>query len=361
MKGSMDDYIDEIRGYDHKLQAIGYCVDDDDLVSYALKGLPEEYKPIRAALNAKGDTMFNDLATILKNEESQILRDEGLSAPKVFLTNQNGDGTRNSAANQGQLVGPMNTPVSDGGSASMYQNPNVSGPYFPVQNNRNFSAGQTSRGGRNSNSKMECQICGKTNHTALYCYHRQNLQYQPPPQFSRPNRGDNQPWNRGNQNWNGGNQNWNGGNQTWNGGNQNWNGRSGTATFVPFVSPFPGVQQQRPQQLQQSFALVTPPSQSPQPSHMIPYGGLYPSQTTHNHQMQGGSVMMPLSQATPQAYVTTTLPSSQGSQSFVSASPQMNAGFSVNGQMGQDAVGNCNWLFDSGASSHVTNDLAQLS
>lgn len=88
MKGTMDEYIDEIRSYDQKLEAVGYHVDDDDLAFYALKGLPEEYKPVRSALNAKGDIVFNDLATILKNEESQIARDEGLTAPKAFLTTQ---------------------------------------------------------------------------------------------------------------------------------------------------------------------------------------------------------------------------------------------------------------------------------
>lgn len=87
MKGSTDGYIDEIRGYDQQLEAVGYHVDDDDLVFYTLKGLPEEYKPIRSALNVKGDIMFSDLPTIIKNEETQILRDEGSIAPKIFLAN----------------------------------------------------------------------------------------------------------------------------------------------------------------------------------------------------------------------------------------------------------------------------------
>lgn len=34
----MDEYVDEIIGYAKKLEAIGYHIDDDDLVFYALKG-----------------------------------------------------------------------------------------------------------------------------------------------------------------------------------------------------------------------------------------------------------------------------------------------------------------------------------
>lgn len=64
---------------------IGYHIDDDDLVFYALKGLPSEFKHVRSAFTAKMDVLFDELATILKNEESQIHKDEGTSAPKVSL------------------------------------------------------------------------------------------------------------------------------------------------------------------------------------------------------------------------------------------------------------------------------------
>lgn len=84
----MDEYIDEIRGYSQKLEAIGYHIDDDDLVFYALEGLPPKFRGVRSALTAKGDVMFDELATILKHEESQLQRDEGIGNTKVFLTTQ---------------------------------------------------------------------------------------------------------------------------------------------------------------------------------------------------------------------------------------------------------------------------------
>ncbi|KAH7837272.1 hypothetical protein Vadar_011858 [Vaccinium darrowii] len=314
-----------------KLQAVGYQVDDDDLVFYALKGLPKEYKPIRAALNAKGDIMFSDLATILKNEESQILRDESLSAPKVFLTGQTQNVSAISTGPQHQPMGSaLPTSVFSGGllgtapqfyQVPMFQNPQASGSYFPVQTNRNFNSGQPSRGNRGSNNKMECQICGKTNHTALYSYHRQNLQYQPPStstssQYSRP------------RNWNGGSSN-QGSNQSWNGGSKNqfWNGDNNAATNGSFVSQ-PQTYQRIPPQ-SQTYAVVTPQSQPP---NVNVSGGYFSSPSSSVYQMQRGSQVMSLPQPPPQAYITTTVPQSQGPQLFVGTTPQVYAGFSANNQ-----------------------------
>lgn len=54
------------------------------------------------------------------------------------------------------------------------------------------------KGVRRSNQKVGCQICGKSNHTAFYYYHRQNLQFQPPPFMPPPvGRPMSNQWNSG--------------------------------------------------------------------------------------------------------------------------------------------------------------------
>lgn len=150
---SMDEYIDEIRGYAQRLEAIGYHMDDDDLVFYALKGLPTEFKGVRSALTAKGDVLFDELATILKNEESQMLRDEGMSTPKVFLATANESHTRESRNSGPQLtqfgvLGPPPQTYQVLPQQQMYQaaQPMVHtgsdyGPYFPISSNRNSGFG----------------------------------------------------------------------------------------------------------------------------------------------------------------------------------------------------------------------------
>ncbi|KAG5548923.1 hypothetical protein RHGRI_014328 [Rhododendron griersonianum] len=75
--------------------------------------------------------------------------------------------------------------------AQMFQPVNGPGLFYPQtfpksHRNNNYDGGfNRNKGGRGfsfgNSQRLECQICGRDNHTALYCYYRQNLQYQPPP------------------------------------------------------------------------------------------------------------------------------------------------------------------------------------
>lgn len=118
----------------------------------------------------------------------------------------------------------------------MYQSSQASESYFPVQYNKNSSTNSHNQGSRREGfgqNKVECQICGKPNHTALYCYHRQNLQYQPQSWNgnSRPRRNGNtgQPWNASNQTHN---PPWNGSNPAF---SQSWNGFNQPSTYAPVL------------------------------------------------------------------------------------------------------------------------------
>lgn len=65
----MDFYLDEIRGYAHKLEAVGYHIEDDDIVFCVIKGLPSKFKHVKSALNAKGDVLFDEPVTILRQRD----------------------------------------------------------------------------------------------------------------------------------------------------------------------------------------------------------------------------------------------------------------------------------------------------
>lgn len=69
------------------MEAVGHHVDDDDLVFYTLKGLPqEEFKQLRTAIGARGDDItFEELTTILHSEETRIHKAESSSSAKVFV------------------------------------------------------------------------------------------------------------------------------------------------------------------------------------------------------------------------------------------------------------------------------------
>lgn len=49
--GTMDSYIDEIRNYAQRLEAVGYHVEENDLVFCAIKGLPPVFRGIKSAFN----------------------------------------------------------------------------------------------------------------------------------------------------------------------------------------------------------------------------------------------------------------------------------------------------------------------
>ncbi|KAF7139166.1 hypothetical protein RHSIM_Rhsim07G0192300 [Rhododendron simsii] len=94
---------------------------------------------------------------------------------------------------------PSGVPFYSGSSgvssshAQMFQPVNGPGLFYPQtfpKSHRSYNSDggfNRNRGGRGfgfglgNSQRPECQICGRDNHTALYCYYRQNLQYQPPP------------------------------------------------------------------------------------------------------------------------------------------------------------------------------------
>lgn len=63
-------YFDSIKQLAYKSAAVGAPVYEEDLVFYALHGLPPEFDPLRTALMAKvGDITFEELITLVNGEE----------------------------------------------------------------------------------------------------------------------------------------------------------------------------------------------------------------------------------------------------------------------------------------------------
>lgn len=332
--GTMENYIDEIRNYKQRLEAVGHHVDDDDLVFYVLKGLPPEFNNVKSGLRMKGDVTFDELTSILHAEEAQIHRDEGTSSAKVFAATQNlslgpnQTSSTNFHGNPGIAAIPVShVPIyssSQNQGIPMYQGLQGQGPYQPQQffTNRNmnsnggYNKGKGVKGtGFGQNQKQACQICGKTNHTAFYCYHRQNLQFQPPSFMTPPI------------------------------------GRPMTSQWYNGGSVSQG---------QYSSANLTPQA------NVITFSG---------YNGTGGPNYGP--SVTPNPSDITAFSQSQSTQPFINGSTGISQPF-INGSTGVSqnfsqpsgyyscpaanvATGHSsNWIFDSGASTHITNDLSTL-
>lgn len=346
--GTMDSYIDEIRNYVQRLEAVGYHVEGSDMVFCAIKGLPPVFRGIKSAINTiRGDILFDELATILRNEEAQIHKDEGeigTSTSKVLLTTQKSSSLVPSSQSHDHEASGSGSQMLQAGfpgpllGSPMYQTPNSAGPYYPQQNFQQSNRGMSFNGGFNqgrggqgsgfgANTRTECQICGKTNHTDFYCHHRQNLQYQPPSfVVSGPRRSVHQSWQG-----NGAYQSWNGGNNPVNTLPQSWNSGNNMMFSRPFSGPTAG------------------------------YQGSYAPQANMSTFNSGVHSAFYTSYPSSQEFVSSSTPSG-----FTGYFAQIGH----NGQFGHRGYGpafsppsqsSSNWYFDSGASTHVTHDLANLS
>lgn len=201
---SMEQYLDSIKVLVQRLEATGSHMEDEELVFHTLKGLPDPtYRSFKQAIRTRFETApltFSGLVSMLMAEDL-YLDTEQVDTSTILLTqggNTSSSTTPQNAAGTSlisQTSQPFQFPVSFGAQAPQF------GPMYPQmpssghqsyggnRSNRNYSSGQRSYGGNrnNRNYSMDfsfppgsCQICGKTNHQASHCYHRQNLGYRPP-------------------------------------------------------------------------------------------------------------------------------------------------------------------------------------
>ncbi|KAJ0010864.1 hypothetical protein Pint_33970 [Pistacia integerrima] len=139
---SCTSYLVSAKNWPNQLAAVGKPVDDEDLISYVVG-------------DTHNDAFFSHKSKLPYNN----------SKPKPF------------SANKPTVPRSSNT---SNFSAHPPNNPNFSVPPIgkgPTTSNNTFF----------SHSKPPCQICGKTNHQALDCYHRMDFSYQrrhPPAQLA---------------------------------------------------------------------------------------------------------------------------------------------------------------------------------
>uniref|UniRef100_A0A2N9HH98 Integrase catalytic domain-containing protein n=1 Tax=Fagus sylvatica TaxID=28930 RepID=A0A2N9HH98_FAGSY len=141
-------YLDRVKEIRDKLGSVGVIVDDEDLLHTVLKGLPAEYDPFCSAMRTRDRAIScEELHVLLTSEEEskKNVKHGGNDQPHMAM-----------AATHSQFFTPTtNNPL-----------PLLSAPW-----NRG-------RGGRGTSQRPQCQICGKTGHLALDCFHRMNFAYQ---------------------------------------------------------------------------------------------------------------------------------------------------------------------------------------
>jgi hypothetical protein len=160
----------------NQLAMVGKPVSDEDLISYLIGGLSPRYNAFITSftLMTKDESMsLEDFQTFLLSQE-QLLNNQvvdiepssfAMHAQKVHPNNRKPRFTNNQRPNQPRFSN---------------QKGNFSSPQKKVFN----STGTSPQGKSNPRSLIQdtnrppCQICGKSNHQALDCFHRRDYAYQ---------------------------------------------------------------------------------------------------------------------------------------------------------------------------------------
>lgn len=138
--GTMEQYIDEIKICTQKLSAVGYMVDDDDMVFHTLNGLSGDFDPIKCAIGTQRDLKFHELIPILKAEESRIHKSKGeSSSTSVFVATQKLQDlsiSGSSGSTQGSMsqnTGPFSVSTVPSSQPPMIQSQMLQPQMVPVQ------------------------------------------------------------------------------------------------------------------------------------------------------------------------------------------------------------------------------------
>lgn len=185
---TIEAYVDKIQEISQKLTAAGCVVEDDELVFRTLQGLPKAFNGLRTAVRAvrtRGTKIsFDDLVAMMKSEDIQLSKETSeVDANNTVLiaSHSNTQSQKNIQATPGQPMfgsGFPGTGFNGSGSGGQNFSPQygTQQQYFPTTNSqqygqhssRNFNRG---RGGR---PKFHCDICGRNNHSTNFCYYRAN-------------------------------------------------------------------------------------------------------------------------------------------------------------------------------------------
>lgn len=171
--GTMESYIDQIKGYANRLAAAGLPVSDDDLVFHTLNGLPEEeFRGFRTAIHTRGGTfIFDELVTML-NAKS-ITNTKMSQLESVFLTTTKsvnvptGSGLTTlvnmytpSSLSVHDTTGSNTTTATSNIPQSQHTQP-AQFVSYRSQDQRNYNRNRSyDNNGRRYGSHGGCQICG---------------------------------------------------------------------------------------------------------------------------------------------------------------------------------------------------------
>ena len=193
---SVNSFLQKIKIARDKLLAVGVIVDNEELICIVLRGLPREFAHFCSAIRTRSDPISYEQLAIMLQSEEQAMTDHMDSVSHnlaMFASNGKANGsTSNQSQNHGSNRGRGRNNANRGRGGGRF-NHGGNQQHFSPQASHNFSSQfqnfspqyvssqnfpQQSSSQGFKHERPSCQICGKSGHQALDCYHRMDFAYQ---------------------------------------------------------------------------------------------------------------------------------------------------------------------------------------
>ncbi|KAI0492930.1 hypothetical protein KFK09_027206 [Dendrobium nobile] len=173
---TMFQYLSEIKNKIDAIAAAGSPIEVEDVIHYTLNGLPNSYQSFKTAIRTRESTIsIDNFYAMLCSEELHLQADMNRESQNVATGDQNLALAVTRGSYRGRLSARGRGRNTSAGRATPGRG--VSGR--PPTANFNQIA---NRGGRRPRLAVDCQICGKTGHSAVTCWYRHDPNYVTVPQ-----------------------------------------------------------------------------------------------------------------------------------------------------------------------------------
>lgn len=163
----MEVYLSKIKSIVDQLSIASSFVEDEDIVLLTFNGLPSECDAVKVAIRTRAESIsMEDLSALLCSEaihiEGKLKQNSDLTVAYATIKDSHASNT-----SRGFNSYHHNRGYSRGDSRGSHRG-------------TRFYSGRSSRGRSQGRGQfgIVCQICGKANHIALYCWHRLDTQFQ---------------------------------------------------------------------------------------------------------------------------------------------------------------------------------------
>jgi len=171
---SIAEYFVKMKGLADDMASAGRKLEDEELVTFILSGLGEEFESIVTAMASRVELVsINELyAQLIAFEQRKEIANGGVPQSSANLATKGGRGGNFPNSNQNASRGR-----NDGGGRGSFRR----GGGGCGNGGRGTSTGGNGGGGRNFLSGVFCQLCGKEGHMVVRCFRRLDTNFSGPP------------------------------------------------------------------------------------------------------------------------------------------------------------------------------------